>query len=184
MNKKALILTWTGVSDEELIYSYYRLKEEGFDVAVLSNVFSTDDNPKPLKGVNGCSFESYSLTSLVDTWLIDDFDLLILPGGVKSLERLRQEQRVIDFIKEWNKKGKVIGSICWAAQLLISAKCVKNRRISGYYSLKDDIENAGAIYVDEPAVIDNNIISTAHYKHLGPWMKAVLQVYYEKNNKQ
>ena len=59
--------------------------------------------------------------------------------------------------------------------MLISAKVVSGRRISGYYSIKDDIINAGATYVDEPAVIDKNIITTAHYKHLGPWMKATLQ---------
>ena len=48
--------------------------------------------------------------------------------------------------------------------------------------MKDDLLNAGAIYTDEPAVIDNNIITTAHYKDLGPWMKASLQTYYNINN--
>ena len=68
-------------------------------------------------------------------------------------------------------KKKVIACICSGAQLLISAKVVKNKKISGYYSMKDDIENAGAIYTDLPAVIDGKIVTAAHYKDLGPWMK-------------
>ena len=70
---------------------------------------------------------------------------------------------------------KIIACICSAAQLLISAKVVKDRKIAGYYSMKDDIINSGAIYTDEPAVIDDNIITTAHYKDMGPWMREVIK---------
>ena len=73
-----------------------------------------------------------------------------------------------------NKK-EIIACICSGAQLLISAKVVKGRKIAGYYSMKDDIINSGAIYTDEPAVIDENIITTAHYKDMGPWMKEVIK---------
>ena len=59
--------------------------------------------------------------------------------------------------------------------LLISAKIVKGRKISGYYSIKDDINNAGGTYVDAPYVTDDNIVSCPHYKHLGPWMKEVIK---------
>ena len=59
--------------------------------------------------------------------------------------------------------------------MLISAKIVKNKKIAGYYALEDDITNAGAIYTDLPAVIDENIITTAHYKDMGPWMKAAIE---------
>ena len=52
---------------------------------------------------------------------------------------------------------------------------VNNRKIAGYYSMSDDLINAGAIYTDEPAVIDNNIITTAHYKDMGPWMREVIK---------
>ena len=65
-------------------------------------------------------------------------------------------------------------------QLLISAKIVKGKKIAGYYSLEDDITNAGAIYTDKPAVIDGKIVTTAHYKDMGPWMKAALSFFHEK----
>ena len=96
------------------------------------------------------------------------------------MEKVRQNKEIIDFISEFNKQEKIIACICSAAQLLISAKVVKGRNISGYYSMKDDLINAGANYTDLPAVIDKNIITTAHYKDLGPWMKAALEIYYKK----
>ena len=71
-------------------------------------------------------------------------------------------------------KKKTIACICSGAQLLISAKVVKGRKIAGYYSMKDDLINARAIYTDLPAVIDNHIVTTAHYKDMGPWMAAVI----------
>ena len=83
---------------------------------------------------------------------------------------------IINFIAEFNKQNKVIACICSGAQLLISAKVVKGRKIAGYYSMKDDLINAGANYTDLPAVVDRNIITTAHYKDMGPWMKAALQI--------
>ena len=78
----------------------------------------------------------------------------------------------------WNSQRKTIASTCHGAQLLISAKAVKGRKISGYYSLQDDIVNAGGIYSSEPVVIDENIVSSPHYDYLGEWFEAVLLKYY------
>ena len=74
----------------------------------------------------------------------------------------------------------MIACICSGVQLLISAKVVKGKKIAGYYHLEDDITNAGAIYTDLPAVVDNKIITTAHYKDMGPWMRATLDFFHEK----
>jgi protease I len=112
-----------------------------------------------------------------DKWF-EECDLLVLPGGVKSLEKLRQEQAVKEFISKWNAAGKLITSTCHGAQLLISAKVTKGRKISGYYSLEDDINNSGATYVNAPVVIDGNIITSPHYDHMGAWMEETLKVYY------
>ena len=103
------------------------------------------------------------------------------PKSNFQIKNVNQYREITEFdllIKLPNKK-KIIGCICSGTQLLISAKIVKGKNISGYYSMKDDIINAGANYVDKPAVIDQNIITTAHYKDMGPWMKAVLEQYYK-----
>ena len=89
---------------------------------------------------------------------------------------MRQDMDILKFISDFNSSRKTIASICHAAQLLISSKIVKGRKISGYYSIKDDINNAGAVYTDEPAVVDGNIVTTAHYKDLGIWMKTALDL--------
>ena len=112
---------------------------------------------------------------------MENYDLLILPGGVKSLEKLRQEVNALKFINDWNSKSKVIGCICHGAQLLISAKVTKNRDVSGYYSIKDDIINSGANYVDAESVVSDNLVTCPHYKWMGQWMGKVLEVYSNKN---
>ena len=92
------------------------------------------------------------------------------------MEYLRQEREAIQAIKDFYEKDKVIASICHGTQMLISAKIVKGKRISGYYSIKDDIENAGATYVDAPAVVDGDIVTSPHYKHMGDWMRETLKL--------
>ena len=84
---------------------------------------------------------------------------------------------MIKFIKDFHDADKPIASICHAAQLLISAKIIKGKKISGYYSIKDDIENAGANYIDAPSVVDGKIITSPHYKYLGAWMADTLKFF-------
>ena len=167
MKKKAIILSGNLVQDHEFIYPFYRVQEEGYkvDVAVRGG-----------EQVNGIIGSKIVPTKDIPELEVNDYALLVLPGGAKAMEYMRQDQDIIQFISDFNSSGKTIASICHAAQLLISAKIVKGKKISGYYSIKDDINNAGAIYTDEPAVVDGNIISTAHYKDLGPWMKKTLEV--------
>ena len=177
--KKALILTGNLVQDHEFIYPYYRLKEEGFEV-----ITALKDGEK-CKGILGTTIPSDKEAKIIsyEAIEVEDFDILVIPGGAKCMEKLRQEQRALDVITEFNRLEKVIASICHGAQLLISAKVVKDRKVSGYYSIKDDITNAGAEYVDAPYVTDKNIISCPHYKYLGDWMKEIFRVYSEKNVK-
>ena len=106
----------------------------------------------------------------------DDFDALIIPGGAHAIEYVRQIRALIDLTSKMNEQGKVIASICQGSQILISARIVKGRNVSGYYSIKDDIENAGGNYVDEAFVTDKNLVTTAHYKDLGPWMKEFVRL--------
>lgn len=170
--KKALIITGKLVQDHEFIYPYFRLQEEGFQVSV-----ATEDG----KETFGQLGTKIPVTDAFDSINPDSFDLMIIPGGAKCLEYLRQNNKVLSMIKEWNDKGKVIGVVCHGSQMLISARIVKGRKISGYYSIKDDINNAGAEYIDAPFVTDKNVITSPHYKHLGPWMKEIIKVYMEKN---
>ena len=168
--KKALIISGNLAQDHEFIYPYYRLLEEDFkvDVCLLEGM--------PVKGILGTTLppNKEQKVKKIDEVKVEDYKVLVLPGGVKAMEKVRQDKKIINFISKFNESKKIIACICSGAQLLISAKVVKNRKIAGYYSMKDDLINAGAIYTDLPAVVDSNIITTAHYKDMGPWMKEVI----------
>ena len=167
---KALIITWENFQDQEVVYPYYRLKEETDDVKIISNVTGR------FYGIMGVNMTSHDILDNLTNY--SNYDFLVLPGGVKSLEKLRQEKDVLEFIRQWDVDGKLIASTCHGAQLMISAKITEGRKISGYYSIKDDINNSGAIYVDAPSVSDGNIISSPHYDHMGAWMKEAITLYY------
>lgn len=169
--RKALIVSGPLAQDHEFIYPFYRLLEEeiSLDVCLIGG--------KPVQGILGTTLppnKTHPVKDITDV-KIDDYDLLVLPGGVKAMEKIRLNKKLIQFIKDFyeTKKG-LIACICSGVQLLISARIVKGKKIAGYYALEDDITNAGAIYTDLPAVMDDRIITTAHYKDMGPWMKATL----------
>jgi protease I len=168
---RAIIISGELAQDHEFIYPYYRLLEANFDVDVCML------EGKPAKGILGTTLppNKNQTVKTIDQIKVDDYDLLVIPGGVKAMEKVRQEKKIINFITKFDEKKKIIACICSGAQLLISAKVVKGRKIAGYYSMEDDLVNAGAIYTDNPAVIDENIITTAHYKDMGPWMREVLK---------
>ncbi len=174
--KKGIIISGALAQDHEFIYPYYRLLEENIDVDVcmLEGTF--------VKGFLGTTLPPNKDQKIFKIEDIDakNYDILVIPGGVKAMEKIRQNKKIIDFISEFNNAKKIIACICSGAQLLISAKVVRGRKIAGYYSMKDDLINAGANYVDEPAVIDKNVVTTAHYKDMGPWMAAVIKLL--KNN--
>jgi protease I len=174
--KKGIIISGNLAQDHEFIYPYYRLLEEGIkiDVCLLEG--------KPVQGILGTTLPPNKEQEVkkIEDIKTGDYDILVLPGGVKAMEKVRQEKKIIKFITEFNNQKKIIACICSGAQLLISAKVVSGRKIAGYYSMKDDLINAGANYTDKPAVTDENIITTAHYKDMGPWMKEALKVLHKQ----
>ena len=169
--KKGIIISGNLAQDHEFIYPYYRLLEENvqLDVCLLEG--------KPVVGILGTALPPNKEQEVkkIEDVKVADYDVLVLPGGVKAMEKVRQNRDVIKFIFDFDKEKKIIACICSGAQLLISAKVVKGRKIAGYYSMQDDLINAGAPYTDLPAVIDDNIITTAHYKDMGPWMREVIR---------
>ena len=173
----SLILTYEGFQDQEVVYPYYRLLEEieeGEKVHLFANITGR------IFGILGCHVPANRLveeltTTSVREELLDECSLLVLPGGVKALEKLRQEKHVLSFISDWYKSGKIIASTCHGAQLMISAKITKGHTISGYYSIEDDINNSGATYSREPCVVSDNIVSSPHYDNMAIWMKTAVE---------
>jgi protease I len=89
----------------------------------------------------------------------DEFDLMVIPGG-GAPENLRIVDDAVDFTRRFVESGKPVGAICHGPQLLISAKVLDGRRLTSVNKIRDDITNAGGTYVDEPLVIDDNLITS------------------------
>jgi protease I len=176
---RTIIISGALAQDHEFIYPFYRLLEERskLDVCLLGG--------KPVVGILGTPLppnKEYPVKDICDV-KPSDYDLLVLPGGVKAMEKIRQDLRVINFINKFynHDDKKIIACLCSGAQLLISAKIVKGKKIAAYYSMKDDVINAGAEYVDLEVVYDDRIFTTAHYKDMAPWMKSAIDKVYEFN---
>jgi len=174
--KKALILTWTGFQDQEVVYPYYRLKGAGYEVSIISDTMDAKGRTYGICGVNmPCAMTYDTFYAQMGVLLVSN-TLLVIPGGVKALEKLRLEKRVISFIQQWNQlPHRLIASTCHGAQLLISANIIRGKTICGYYSIEDDIRNAGATYSRAPCVVSGNIVSSPHYDFMGEWMETVIQ---------
>lgn len=167
---RAIIITGQYATEREVYYPLYRMQEEGWevDVAVKDGL--------PVLGAAGDKIvPNMPLPVGAD---LGKWQLLILPGGAKAMEYMRQDSFLLDFIHAHHALGGVIGCICHGTQLLISAGLVKGRRISGYYSIRDDVVNAGGQYdsceVAPYFAEDDRIVTTSHYKHMGAWMKQVI----------
>lgn len=160
---KALIISADDFEDSELLYPYYRLKEEGVDVKVASS------GQGRIKGKKG-------YTKKVDIFLGDvdpgDYDLLILPGG-KAPERLRLHKDTLRIAKHFFEKNKPVAAICHGQQILISADLINGRKATSWAGIRDDLIAAGAKYENERVVVDGNLITSRQPKDLPAFMKEI-----------
>lgn len=173
--KKSLILTWSGFQDQEVVYPYYRLLGAGFSCEIIGD---QRDSAGRIYGILGSHVPCHVLFRNFEESLskfLDAYDLLVLPGGVKALEKLRIEPSAVEFVRRWHDLGKPIASTCHGAQLLISAGAVGGRKVGGYYSIEDDIRNAGGEYSKDAVSIDGNLITSPHYDFMGEWMERAIE---------
>ena len=90
----------------------------------------------------------------------DEYDALFLPGGVMNPDTLRLEKKAVEFVRAFFEAGKPVAAICHGPQLLIEADVVRGRKLTSYPSVKVDLKNAGAEWVDEPVVVDNGLVTS------------------------
>lgn len=110
---------------------------------------------------------------------VDDYDGLLLPGGVLNPDQLRMEKEAMDFIRAFFEKGKPVAAICHGPQLLIEADVVRGRRLTSYPSVKRDLMNAGAEWVDQPVVVDNGLVTSRTPDDLPDFIAKMLEEFAE-----
>ena len=165
MSKKLALLATNGYEDLELHYPRIRLLEAGHETELIGL------SRKEITGKWG-----YPCTPglTIENARPDDYDGVIIPGGTKNPDYLRRSKKTLDFVHEINEAGKLVGAICHAGWVLISAKVIKGRKATSYFAIKDDMINAGALFEDKSVVIDNNLITSRSPDDLPAFMKAIL----------
>jgi protease I len=163
--RKVLVLAADLFEDIELLYPVHRLREEGVEVTVAG----LDESPVTGKKGHG----PVPVDTTVDRVEAGAFDALVVPGGYAP-DKLRRSPVVLRLVEAFDAAAKPIAFICHAGWVPISAGVVKGRRATSVDAIRDDMVNAGADWVDEPCVVDGNLISARVPADLGPWMKALL----------
>jgi protease I len=162
--KRVLSLVGDIYEDLELWYPKLRMIEAGAEFVIAG-----EEANRIYAGKNG--YPCCSDASLSDV-RAEDFDAILLPGGFMP-DRLRRLDRVKQLIVEFHKDRKCIAAICHGGWLAISAGVYPGVRVTGSLGIKDDLENAGAIWVDAPVVIDRHFVSSRKPDDL-PWFAAAM----------
>ncbi len=173
----AVIVTGPGFQDHDVIYTYYRLREAGYDVDVATaggasvtgkygvSVPLDRRAPKPVG---------------FDELAVARYDLVVLTGGHEAPDRVRQVPEVRDFVFEMNAAGKVVAGLCHGPWIMISAQIMRGRRACAYIGMRDDMVNAGALVDDEDVVVDGNIVTCSYYGEVGQFMRTVIDLVAER----
>ncbi|WP_078595761.1 type 1 glutamine amidotransferase domain-containing protein [Evansella clarkii] len=165
-DKKVLTVVDHEFEDSELIYPHYRLQEEG----AIAHIAGKEAGVV-YKGKNGVPVVSdYSF----DQINIEDYDVLLVPGGWAP-DKLRRYDEVLDFVKYMDRNERIIGQICHAGWVLISAGILKGRKVTSTPGIKDDMVNAGAEWHNEEVVIDGHLISSRRPPDLPAYGKALAE---------
>lgn len=150
---RALIIATNGFEDSELFYPYYRLQEAEIEVDI-----ATPDGGS----ISGKHETDIDGDLSIEEAGEENYGLLVIPGG-RSPEHLRIEApESIELVKEFHSSGKPISAICHGVQLLMSTDLLKGKKATCYWSIKDDLENAGGTFVDESVVVDENLVTSRH----------------------
>lgn len=153
--------------DSEFTVPYRRLNEAGHEVTIIGRQAG-----ETLKGKRGAA------TAIVDRAAgetePEQFDGLVIPGGY-SPDHLRMDPNVVDFVRRLARAGRLIAAVCHGPQLLIEADQVRGRTLTSWPSVRTDLQNAGAHWVDRPVVEDGNLITSRQPDDLEMFSAAILR---------
>ena len=163
--KRIAILVADLYEDVELLFPYYRLLEEGHDVDLVGCESGAEH-----RGKKGTSVTTTVAASAVD---FSELDAVIVPGGY-SPDHMRRCQAMIDLVRDAGQSGITVASICHGPWMLASAGLLSGRRVTSFPSIRDDLVNAGADWVDEETVTDANLITARNPGDLPSFMRTVV----------
>ena len=153
--KKIAILATNGFEEVELTSPLKAMKDEGFEVDIVSlkagKIKAWDKDHWS---------DEYDVDKTVDQVNANQYNALMLPGGVMNPDNLRTNEDALTFVKDFFAQHKPVAAICHAAWTLISAGVVEGREMTSYHTIKDDLVNAGAKWVDKEVVVDEGFVTS------------------------
>jgi protease I len=172
--KKIAILTETGFEEVELTGPKKALEEAG----AIVHIVSPQQKVQAFKEHKQWTIELAADVNIEDA-NEDDYDGLLIPGGVINPDLMRANKDCVAFARSFFKAGKPVAAICHGPQLLIEAGVVKGRTMTSYNSIKTDLVNAGANWVDEEVVVDNGLVTSRSPKDLPAFNKKIVEEFKE-----
>jgi protease I len=166
---KVAILATHGFEEEELVKPMEALKENGAEVHVIA------PEKGKIKGWNhGVWGNDIDVNLIISEADAGNYDALLLPGGVINPDKLRRDEAAVRFVSQFFETDKPVASICHGPQMLIEAEVVKGRTMTSFFSIKKDLQNAGANWVDKEVVVDGNLITSRNPGDLEIFNKTVI----------
>ncbi|HEX8420120.1 MAG TPA: type 1 glutamine amidotransferase domain-containing protein [Sphingomonas sp.] len=172
---RVLMLATDGFENDELFKPRQALIDAGAKVTLAS--IKTDAIQGEKGGEKGDTITPDITLEDVDT---DDYDALVLPGGVVNPDTMRMQERAIEIISEFMEDEKIVAAICHAPWLLVEADVVDGRQLTSWPSIRTDLENAGAEVVDEQVVIDQNLITSRKPDDIPAFNEAIINALVEE----
>lgn len=168
---KIAVLATDGFEESELTAPVQAFEKEGALVDIISLL------PGTIRGWSGDNWtHSVAVTLTLDEAQPKNYDLLVLPGGVINPDRLRLDPLAVQFVRTFFDLEKPVAAICHGVQLLIEADVLRGRTVTSWPSLKKDIENAGAQWIDSRVVDDNRLITSRKPADLPGFIEKIMQV--------
>ncbi|WP_449280654.1 type 1 glutamine amidotransferase domain-containing protein [Leucobacter sp.] len=149
--KRVAILATNGFEDSELTEPISALREHGAEIEIVST------NTGTIRGKNGYEAHVARASSAVRA---DDYDALVLPGGVENGDRIRLDQNAVAFARGFFEQHKPVAAICHGGWILTDADVLRGRTVTSYPSLRTDLRNAGATWVDDEVVVDQGLVTS------------------------
>jgi protease I len=164
--KHIAILVEDLYNEFEFWYPYYRMKEAGAEVTVVGTGAKEYHSKIGLPAPGGVSAESVKA---------EQFDAVIIPGGYAP-DRMRRNAAMLKLVRDCFKQGKIVAAICHAGWMLVSAGILKGKKATCFMSVKDDLVNAGATYLDQEVVRDGNLITSRTPDDLPAFCREIIAV--------